>query len=187
MVEVVKKFIGIVYQFFGVLFFCCVGCSYMIWFWFVCYLCFLEVIYNLFVDFFLKFYFFWNVIGYSCVEKLVKFIECNVKGLFFDCCMCGQCVLFFIGMSCLMNCLKQFCNGFCGGVCVNGNCEVELDMFCVWVQVWKGLCNMEKGDVILNVQKLVDQLLCEIFVWLCVIVLVVKVKEVFVQDKGVVK
>ena len=48
-----------------------------------------------------------------------------VKGLLFDCRMCGQCVLSSTGMSCPMNCPKSLRNGPCGGVRADGNCEVK--------------------------------------------------------------
>jgi hypothetical protein len=69
-------------------------------------------------------------------------------------------------MSCPMNCPKQLRNGPCGGVRANGNCEVEPDMPCVWVKAWEGSRNMKHGDMILNVQKPVDQSLRETSAWL---------------------
>ncbi len=41
------------------------------------------------------------------LEKPVAAVEKAVKGLLFDCQMCGQCVLSATGMSCPMNCPKQ--------------------------------------------------------------------------------
>ena len=80
--------------------------------------------------------------------------------------MCGQCVLSSTGMSCPMNCPKQLRNGPCGGVRANGNCEVEPDMPCVWVQAWSGASQMKGRDNIFNVQKPVDQSLRETSSWL---------------------
>lgn len=65
-----------------------------------------------------------------------------------------------------MNCPKQLRNGPCGGVRANGNCEVEPDMPCVWVQAWAGSRNMVHGDAILKVQKPVNQSLRETSSWL---------------------
>ncbi len=126
----------------------------------------LEGLYRRFADLFLKLHPFWNMVGYGRAERPVKFIEKNVKGLLFDCRMCGQCVLSSTGMSCPMNCPKSLRNGPCGGVRENGHCEVEPDMPCVWVQAWSGSRNMAKGDAILNVQKPVDQSLRETSAWL---------------------
>lgn len=92
----------------------------------------------------------WKAIGYERVEKPMAFIEKNIKGLLFDCKMCGQCVLHETGMSCPMNCPKELRNGPCGGVRPNGNCEVKPEMRCVWVEAWRGSQvinpNMSKYD-----------------------------------------
>ncbi|WP_077960895.1 methylenetetrahydrofolate reductase C-terminal domain-containing protein [Ensifer adhaerens] len=127
---------------------------------------FLEWFYNRFADLFLLLHPLWNAIGYGRVERPVTFVERHVKGFLFDCRMCGQCALSSTGMSCPMNCPKQLRNGPCGGVRANGNCEVEPDMPCVWVQAWKGSQNMEKGNAIMNVQKPVNQSLRETSSWL---------------------
>ncbi len=126
----------------------------------------LEWFYARFADIFLKLHPVWNAIGYGRVEAPVKFVEKRVKGLMFDCRMCGQCVLSSTGMSCPMNCPKQLRNGPCGGVRANGNCEVEPDMPCVWVKAWEGSRRMVHGDAILTVQKPLDQSLRETSAWL---------------------
>ena len=77
-------------------------------------------------------------VGYARLEKPVAAFERTVKGLLFDCQMCGQCALSSTGMSCPMNCPKSLRNGPCGGVRANGNCEVKPDMPCVWVKAWEG-------------------------------------------------
>ena len=51
--------------------------------------------------------------------------------------MCGDCVLHNTGMTCPMTCPKNLRNGPCGGVRLNGNCEIEPDMRCVWVEAWE--------------------------------------------------
>lgn len=187
MAEAAKKPTGTAYQPSGVSPSRRAGRSYTIRLWSVRHSRFLEVLYNLFADLFLKLHPFWKAVGYSRAEKPVKFIERNVKGLLFDCRMCGQCALSSTGMSCPMNCPKQLRNGPCGGVRANGHCEVEPDMPCVWVQAWKGSQNMAKGDAILNVQKPVDQSLRETSAWLRVTALAAKAKEAPSQDKGAVK
>ena len=65
-----------------------------------------------------------------------------------------------------MNCPKQLRNGPCGGVRADGNCEIEPDMPCVWVQAWNGSRLMQGGDSIMEVQKPVDQSLRETSAWL---------------------
>ena len=126
----------------------------------------LEWFYAHFSNLFLKLHPFWKAVGYGRAEAPVKFVERRVKGLMFDCRMCGQCILSSTGMSCPMNCPKQLRNGPCGGVRANGNCEVEPDMPCVWVQAWKGAQQMRDDAAILAVQKPVDQSLRETSAWL---------------------
>lgn len=107
-----------------------------------------------------------KAVGYERAEKSVAFVERGVKGLLFDCRMCGQCVLSSTGMSCPMNCPKQLRNGPCGGVRANGHCEVIPEMPCVWVKAWEGSRRMQEGDAILNVQKPVNNMLKETSSWL---------------------
>ena len=126
----------------------------------------LEWLYARFSGLFLALHPFWRAVGYKRAEPPVKFVEKRVKGLLFDCRMCGQCILSSTGMSCPMNCPKQLRNGPCGGVRANGHCEVEPDMPCVWVQAWKGSRQMKTGDKIFNVQKPVDNSLRNTSSWL---------------------
>lgn len=140
--------------------------SYTIRLWAVRNARFLEWFYARFADAFLLLHPLWKAVGYGRVERPVTFVERSVKGLMFDCRMCGQCVLSSTGMSCPMNCPKQLRNGPCGGVRANGNCEVEPDMPCVWVKAWEGSQRMVKGDAIMTVQKPVNQSLRETSSWL---------------------
>jgi len=82
------------------------------------------------------------------MEKPVSVVEKAVKGLMFDCQMCGHCVLSSTGMSCPMNCPKSIRNGPCGGVRLNGNCEIKPEMRCVWVEAWRGSQQMKKPKAI---------------------------------------
>jgi hypothetical protein len=97
-----------------------------------------------------------SMIGYQRIEKPVVIVERAVKGFFFDCHMCGQCVLSSTGMSCPMNCPKNLRNGPCGGVRADGGCEVQPDMPCVWVDAWEGSRRMRGGDAIRSVQVDID-------------------------------
>ena len=127
----------------------------------------LEWFYKKFANVFLMLHPFWKAVGYHRAEVPVTFVERRVKGLLFDCRMCGQCILSSTGMSCPMNCPKQLRNGPCGGVRANGNCEVEPDMPCVWVQAWNGANQMREGvGNMSQVQKPVDQSLRETSSWL---------------------
>lgn len=79
-----------------------------------------------------------SAIGAKRMEQILLPIEKSAKGFFFDCQMCGQCVLSSTGMSCPTNCAKQMRNGPCGGVRADGGCEVHPDMRCVWVEAIEG-------------------------------------------------
>lgn len=125
-----------------------------------------EALYATFADMFLKLHPFWNWVGYGRAEAPVKFVERRVKGLLFDCRMCGHCILSSTGMSCPMNCPKRLRNGPCGGVRADGTCEVEPDMPCVWVEAWSGSRAMKGGDAIMAVQTPVDCSLRETSAWL---------------------
>jgi hypothetical protein len=112
----------------------------------------------------------WRLIGYGRLEAPFAFLERNVKGLLFDCKMCGQCVLSSTGMSCSMNCPKNIRNGPCGGVRANGHCEVKPEMRCVWVEAWTGAGRIKGGlEKIAVVQLPVDRRLEGRSSWLKVV------------------
>jgi hypothetical protein len=112
----------------------------------------------------------WRRIGYARADRPVAAIERAVKGLLFDCKMCGNCVLSSTGMSCPMNCPKQLRNGPCGGVRANGNCEVRPEMRCVWVEAFKGAERIPGGlERIRVVQVPVDRRLEGSSAWLRVV------------------
>ena len=109
-------------------------------------------------------------IGHARLERPVAAVERTVKGVLFDCQMCGRCVLSSTGMSCPMNCPKQLRNGPCGGVRADGNCEVKPDMRCVWVEAWRGAERMPGGlEAIKKLQAPVDRRLEGTSAWLRVV------------------
>ena len=100
----------------------------------------------------------WKRLGYQRLERPVAAVERQVKGLLFDCRMCGLCVLSSTGMSCPMNCPKNLRNGPCGGVRANGHCEVRPEMKCVWVEAVAGSARIPGGRAALaTVQAAVDR------------------------------
>jgi hypothetical protein len=112
----------------------------------------------------------WRAIGYQRLERPVAAIERTVKGLLFDCRMCGQCVLSSTGMSCPMNCPKNLRNGPCGGVRKNGHCEVIPTMKCVWVLAYEGSLRIPGGVEAMRIaQPAVDQRLQGSSSWLRVV------------------
>jgi len=77
-------------------------------------------------------------LGRERLERPFAAVERALKGVLFDCRMCGTCTLASTGMSCPMNCPKRLRNGPCGGVRPDGGCEVHPAMTCVWVEAWRG-------------------------------------------------
>jgi hypothetical protein len=127
----------------------------------------LEIFYNGFERVVVALHPLWKAIGYQRLEKPVALVEKAVKGLLFDCQMCGQCALSSTGMSCSMNCPKPIRNGPCGGVRANGNCEVKPEMRCVWVEGFGGSQRMQAGrEAIKVVQFAVDGRLTGSSSWL---------------------
>ena len=109
----------------------------------------------------------WKWLGYTRLERPVAATERAVKGLLFDCRMCGQCVLSSTGMSCPMNCPKSLRNGPCGGVRSDGGCEVRPEMKCVWHEAIAGSQRLSGGVAALCVVQLpVDRRLVGKSSWL---------------------
>ena len=112
----------------------------------------------------------WKRIGYRRLERPAAAVERSVKGLLFDCRMCGQCILSSTGMSCPMNCPKNLRNGPCGGVRANGHCEVRPEMKCVWVEAVAGSARIAGGrEELARVQGAVDRRLQGHSSWLRVV------------------
>lgn len=115
-----------------------------------------ETLYRHFEPLLVKLHPLWRRLGYARVEAPLRGVEKAVKGLLFDCQMCGNCALAATGMSCPMNCPKNLRNGPCGGVRSNGHCEVKAGMKCVWVEAWAGSRSMQGGERIHLLQQPVD-------------------------------
>jgi Methylene-tetrahydrofolate reductase C terminal len=112
----------------------------------------------------------WRLIGYERLDRPAAAVERAVKGLLFDCRMCGQCILSSTGMSCPMNCPKNLRNGPCGGVRANGHCEVRPEMKCVWVAAVAGSERIPGGRAALaTVQVALDRRLQGKSSWLRVV------------------
>ena len=108
-------------------------------------------------------------IGHARLEKPFAWSERKLKGMLFDCQMCGQCALSSTGMSCSMKCPKNLRNGPCGGERADGRCEVKPEMKCVWVAAWEGAQAMGGGMAILDLQRPVDHSLKGTSSWLRVV------------------
>ncbi len=130
----------------------------------------MNAFYKGFESFLLRLHPLFKAIGYERLERPVAATEKVVKGLLFDCQMCGQCALSSTGMSCPMNCPKTLRNGPCGGVRDNGMCEVKPEMRCVWLEGFRGAERMPGGiEAMQVVQFAVDQRLKGKSSWLKVV------------------
>jgi hypothetical protein len=129
----------------------------------------LESVYRNFEPILIKLHPLFKTLGYGRLEKPVRVFEKAVKGLMFDCQMCGKCALSATGMSCPMNCPKSIRNGPCGGVRLNGHCEIKPEMRCVWVDAWEGSQQMRDSQAIQQVQIPVNNLLKGSSSWLRVV------------------
>lgn len=120
----------------------------------------LEVLYRATHHLFERFDPLFARLGYQRIEALLRKPEEWLKGLIFDCRMCGMCILHSTGMTCPMTCPKTLRNGPCGGVRVNGHCEVLPEMRCVWVEAFERSERMRtSGDEIRWLQPPVDNTL----------------------------
>jgi len=117
---------------------------------------FLETVYNAFNPVALSVLRGVNRVFATSLDRPATALEAGIKGLLFDCRMCGDCVLSKTGMSCVMNCPKSIRNGPCGGVRENGMCEVKPKMACVWVLAWDGAGRMKGGSNINDIQFALD-------------------------------
>ncbi len=108
----------------------------------------------------------WRRLGYGRLEAPVAALERGLKGLLFDCRMCGRCILGATGMACPMNCPKELRNGPCGGVRPDGGCEIEPAMRCVWVEAWEGSRRMAGAAARLELQGPLDHSLVGTSAWL---------------------
>jgi methylenetetrahydrofolate reductase (NADPH) len=110
-------------------------------------------------------------LGPERLERVVAPAERTIKGLFFDCHMCGRCTLSSTGMACTMNCPKRHRNGTCGGVAADGGCEVDPDMRCVWLEALDGAKRIagEPDSKPAQIQRPADRRLRGSSVWISAI------------------
>ena len=72
------------------------------------------------------------------------------------CQMCGECLLdVFDGICPVTRCPKSMLNGPCGGS-INGKCEIDPDVECVWDIIYKRLKQKGKLDQLKEIQKAKD-------------------------------
>lgn len=104
-------------------------------------------------------------VGLARASRWIKPVEMPLKRLLFDCQMCGQCVLHYTGMTCPMTCPKQLRNGPCGGVQMDGKCETDPEMDCVWVKALERIAKTPYDQEQLRLNPPVDWRLEDMASW----------------------
>lgn len=104
-------------------------------------------------------------LGLERSSRWVKPVEKPLKRLLFDCRMCGQCILHYTGMTCPMTCPKQLRNGPCGGVQMDGRCETDPEMNCIWLEALERLAKTPYDAEKLRLNPPVDWQLEEMASW----------------------
>lgn len=73
-----------------------------------------------------------------------------------QCAGCGNCVLHLTGGLCpVARCAKSLMNGPCGGS-VNGHCEINKDVPCIWQEIHDRLERLNRQDELLNIAPIRD-------------------------------
>jgi len=78
-----------------------------------------------------------KVVGRKHLERPMAWMESKVKGVLFDCQMCGNCMLNVTALRCPTRCKKEVRNGPCGGVRQDGYCELDPTMPCAWRDIFE--------------------------------------------------
>ena len=78
-----------------------------------------------------------KVVGRKHLERPMAWMESKVKGVLFDCQMCGNCMLNVTALRCPTRCKKEIRNGPCGGVRQDGYCELDPTMLCAWRDIFE--------------------------------------------------
>lgn len=81
--------------------------------------------------------------------------EMIVKGILFDCRMCGNCILQETAFVCPMTCPKGLRNGLCGGATPEA-CEVDPTRPCTWYKIYERAEKMGRMDKLLEINAPMD-------------------------------
>ncbi len=70
--------------------------------------------------------------------------------------MCGDCILQDTAFICPMACPKGLRDGPCGGTDVNGMCETDPSMPCVWLRIYERAERLGRMDRLMKLQNDLD-------------------------------
>lgn len=90
-----------------------------------------------------------NTLGLSRVDAMNRAVEC--------CLGCGDCVInLSAGLCPVTLCPKGLLNGPCGGYSKEGKCEVDREMDCAWVAIYKRMSKDNNFQYLKEFQKAKD-------------------------------
>lgn len=89
------------------------------------------------------------------LDRLTASIERFLKGAFFGCRMCGNCLLQETAFICPMECAKGLRNGPCGGSSADG-CYVDPTRPCIWYKIYERSEKLGRNEYLLEVLPPLD-------------------------------
>jgi len=87
--------------------------------------------------------------------RMLETVERMVKGPFFGCRMCGNCLLQETAFICPMECPKGIRNGPCGGS-TEEHCYVDETRPCIWYKIYDRAFKMGREEMLLEVLPPLD-------------------------------
>ncbi len=88
-------------------------------------------------------------------NRVLERIEYAIKGPFFGCRMCGNCLLQETAFICPMECPKGLRNGPCGGS-TSEHCYVDPTRPCIWYKIYERAFKMNREEMLLEVLPPLD-------------------------------
>lgn len=88
-------------------------------------------------------------------DRFVETIERTLKGFFFGCRMCGNCLLQETSFICPMECPKGLRNGPCGGS-TPAHCYVDPTRPCIWYKIYERSERLGRNDRLLEILPPLD-------------------------------
>jgi methylenetetrahydrofolate reductase (NADPH) len=88
--------------------------------------------------------------------RLLASAERLIKGPFFGCRMCGNCLLQETAFICPMECPKGMRNGPCGGIAPGKMCYVDATRKCVWTAIYERSFRTGRQEKLMEVLPPID-------------------------------
>jgi hypothetical protein len=88
--------------------------------------------------------------------QAITLFEHLIKRPLFGCQMCGHCILQDTAFICPMACPKGLRDGPCGGTDINGMCETDPSLPCVWLRIYERAEKLGRVDRLMKLQDDLD-------------------------------